>query len=280
MDRKKLNIVLFSALGALIIGGGIGVFVWYRNQDDTPVELDDTSDASGADTSDDSGGDDAEDDGDDFVEPNLFQISGASSTRTSSGEVCTYTISYPQMMGTGETTIHSTVNDYFESEFVPTDEVVQLCEDGNTEVAGFSYTETVTYEVKLNDYPLVSICKDTVSYTAEAAHPATYKDCYTMDVSTGDLYGLDDLLSDGYVDALGAEVEDVLEADLGEGWLFEGFPGIDDGHNYYLTRENLVVFYDAYTVAPGAAGVPEAPIPYSDASVADYVGSGSPIAGY
>ena len=48
-----------------------------------------------------------------------------------------------------------------------------------------------------------------------------------------------------------------------ENYFIDVFKGIGDNVQYYLTKDDIVIFFQLYEIAPYSAGIPEFKIPYS-----------------
>ncbi len=123
---------------------------------------------------------------------------------------------------------------------------------------------TGTYKVELNQSGSLSIVFENYGFPEHAAHGLTLQHSLTFDVATGYVYHLADLFRPGadYVDRLSEIVEQQIEErDIP---LLKPFEGISPDQEFYLTPTSLVLYYPAYEITPGAAGIPTFPIPYSE----------------
>jgi len=117
-------------------------------------------------------------------------------------------------------------------------------------------TLDISYEVTLQKYGLLSIYLEITQYIAIAAHPATYSHAINYNINSGSFIDLEDLFlagSDPVTSLAGRITEDInqrgFEVDTG---LIEGIMREDEKWN--LLSEGLRINFDAYQVAPGAAG--------------------------
>ena len=95
---------------------------------------------------------------------------------------------------------------------------------------------------------------------------------YHIDKSTGEIVTLSDLFTgDGYIEAISAEIQRQMQAENEAGtgmyWVdseYEdmNFRAIDPDQNFFFDENgDLVIAFDKYEVAPGAAGCPRFKIP-------------------
>lgn len=134
--------------------------------------------------------------------------------------------------------------------------------DFNSYASQMSFTQTLLGETRASFYRTV------YSYTGGAhGNLAVIGD--TFDLSDGKRLSLGDLFSvpeEEYTKRLQEEMIALAgtDPDLKE-QLFEGYeqsiPEYFDPDNFYLTDEDLVIFYQPYDIAPWAAGVPTFKLP-------------------
>ena len=103
-------------------------------------------------------------------------------------------------------------------------------------------------------------------YYYGAAHGGGTTETYNIDLHTGKVLGLSDILQPGYGKELKRIAEKhFLEENGTEGWDFT--PGRGDfelPQNISFTRKGMVFVYDAYEIGPYAAGSPSMIIPWKE----------------
>lgn len=77
----------------------------------------------------------------------------------------------------------------------------------------------------------------------------------------GKFLKLDDLFKDGedYKGTINKEIEKEvkkLEKEQNAEGVYD-FKGIKDNQKFYISNDNLIIFFDLYEIAPYAAGIPE-----------------------
>ena len=134
---------------------------------------------------------------------------------------------------------------------------------------GYVGGDTV-YKIMQNNERFFSVRFDT---TINLGGSVEYCRCLTMDKRSGEIIDLDDLFTDGYIEAISAEILRQMEEQAankqgnyfisGGIWREEDcFKEITADRNFYINAENkLVIVFDEYEVAPGSMGMPEFVIP-------------------
>lgn len=119
---------------------------------------------------------------------------------------------------------------------------------------------TVNYEIKQhNDDYLSFVVKGTENWS-NAYHESKY---YNLDLSTGKLVTLKDLLGGDYAQLINASIQKQISERQNAGETFftaeeGGFTGITEDTKFYI-NENLhpVIVFEKYEIAPGSSGEPE-----------------------
>lgn len=124
------------------------------------------------------------------------------------------------------------------------------------EVMGF-------YKVHLNGANLISILFGLYTYTG-GAHGITQYTSLTMDIETGTSYVFEDLFNEDtdykkQVNELA--VKFTKENNIP---LIAEYKGISDKQEFYLTEDELVLYYQIYEYTPYAYGLFEIKLPYKD----------------
>lgn len=122
---------------------------------------------------------------------------------------------------------------------------------------------TGNYEVMLNEQGILSLKFNVFTIRIHAANGIEEQRSLTVNLETGRLYRLYDLFerNSNYKDVINEIIrEQIEERDIP---LIKEFTGIDDFEDYYLTRNNLVIYFQELEFTPHFVGIPEFPIPYS-----------------
>lgn len=96
------------------------------------------------------------------------------------------------------------------------------------------------------------------------AHGITARLSYNIDNSTGKEIQLKDIFNDGYnyKDIINKEIASSIERDKDKYFTGkDGFNGIKENQNFYITNGNIVIYFDIYEIAPYVTGIPEFYIP-------------------
>lgn len=118
------------------------------------------------------------------------------------------------------------------------------------------------YRLSLQQDHLISLTLTYSGFGPYMAHPMHYRRSLTADLRTGAIYTLADLLRPGALEQLARLVEDELRRQ--DVPLLVDQVVLSPEHDFYLTPEALVVYFQLYEVAPYAWGFPEAVIPYGN----------------
>lgn len=128
----------------------------------------------------------------------------------------------------------------------------------------------IIYKIMQDNDRFLSVRFDTVINLGGSVE---YCRCLTMDKQSGKIISLDDLFTDGYIEAISKEILRQMEEQVAGGQAAYFIPGgiwseeecfkeITADRNFYLNAENkLVIVFDEYEVAPGSMGMPEFVIP-------------------
>lgn len=116
---------------------------------------------------------------------------------------------------------------------------------------------TVGYEIKQqsNDY-LSFVVRGTESWTT-AYSESKY---YNMDLRTGEMVTLKDMLGSDYVDLVNKSIRKQIAERQKEGEVFftteeGGFAGISEDAKFYINENNRpVIVFEKYEIAPGSSG--------------------------
>ena len=141
---------------------------------------------------------------------------------------------------------------------------------------------SVSYTVALAQDDLVSIKFDVSNYEAGAAHPNPYSHVLNYDLKNGKQLKLSDLFKPGakFLQTIASYcIADLKkqQKDLPVDQIEEGAAAKSDNYtNWTITRRGLGITFDAYQVAPYAAGPQFVLVPY--ATLKDLINPDGPIA--
>jgi hypothetical protein len=120
----------------------------------------------------------------------------------------------------------------------------------------------VDYEVKAQNDKLISIV---ITSYEDWVNAYTEQFFYTLDLETGDVVTLKDILGDDYINiankAIREEMEKRVKEDDNLTYFTEeegGFTSVDKNTHFYVNKDgNPVVVFEKYEVAPGFMGIQE-----------------------
>lgn len=133
----------------------------------------------------------------------------------------------------------------------------------------------LSYEIGINDGTWFSILFIQDSYTG-GAHPMTVWKSWTFQVDQGSVLGLEDVFRTDRSEAISIAVDLVKESaekKVAEGilTLYEDSSALMttffDPDDFYIAGENLRLYYQAYTIAPYAAGFVYFDIPLEETAL-------------
>lgn len=128
------------------------------------------------------------------------------------------------------------------------------------------YSVMSNYEITYNQDNILSVVVTLYNYTG-GAHGNTEKIAYNFDLNTGKTGYLKDFFyeEDQYRKVILDEVRNQISKEPDKYYkdILDTLHGIAYNHNFYLTKDAVVVYYDLYDIAPYVAGIPEFKIPYS-----------------
>lgn len=118
---------------------------------------------------------------------------------------------------------------------------------------------------------LLVINQNGYDYPFGAAHGMPIKNYYHFNIDTGEFYTLKDLFIKNcdYVTKINSIIIEMMEEQEinNDSMLFpDSFDTIAKDHNFYLTKDGLVIYFYPYEIAAYAAGFPEFIIPFEKLS--------------
>ncbi|MGM7701365.1 DUF3298 domain-containing protein [Pseudalkalibacillus sp. Hm43] len=139
--------------------------------------------------------------------------------------------------------------------------VDELVEEGNQPDAT---TVEVRYETKVNRNGVYSVVLILFYFIEHAAHPMQIQKALTFSTLTGHNYTFPELFSKNsyYKTRLTRYVKDYVKKENIQ--LINEIQTITDDQEFYLTDEDLVLFYQLYEYTPYVYGFLEVPIPLGE----------------
>ncbi len=131
------------------------------------------------------------------------------------------------------------------------------------------------YEIPLNAYGLLSIVMSLSTLVEEEERPRITFDSLTVDLNTGEVYDFDDLFNSksDYRTAISQLAMDIAKKLNVK--LVVPYDGVTDTQKFYLTPDELVLYYQVDEFTPADQGLFRIPIPYK--LLTNYLYPGSPI---
>jgi hypothetical protein len=156
------------------------------------------------------------------------------------------------------------------------DEVSRLFKNSVLLPEQVDFTDVLgTNEIKLNENGLLSILFSIYTYVYHAAHGITIYSSLTFDTRSGEVIKFSDLFTTriNYIPILSEIAKRYIkENDI---MLINEYKGIEPSQEFYLTSNELVLFYQVYAYTPYAYGLLQIPIPYTQ--ILSLLGPASPI---
>lgn len=131
------------------------------------------------------------------------------------------------------------------------------------------------YEVPLDGYGLLSIVMSLSTLVEGEKTPRITFDSLTVDLNTGEKYDFEDLFNSksNYKEEISRIAMDVSKKLNAK--LVVPYQGITDSQKYYLTPEELVLYYQVDEYTPASQGLFRLPIPYK--VITNYLSPKGPI---
>lgn len=119
------------------------------------------------------------------------------------------------------------------------------------------------YKTPLNQKGILSLRFEDYYYPEHAAHGVTGVSSLTVNLRTGHVYQFFELFARGsnYQTQLNAIIQAQIVARQIP--MLKPFEGVGPDEQYYLTPDSLVIYYPPYVYTPGAFGILEFVIPYT-----------------
>jgi len=172
-------------------------------------------------------------------------------------------IYYPEISGLSDPSVQTTINTTLKAAFASDAATINF--DGSQAAPGTAYywadfnAETVAQ--------LLVVQQAGYLYPIGAAHGMPTQTNIHIDLRTGQIYALKDLLKAGvdYKARLEGKIRQQIQAQEAAGGAMydDKNPSLNE-HNFRLTADHLELYYDPYAIAAYAAGFPTFPIPYTE----------------
>lgn len=183
--------------------------------------------------------------------------------RASDDSMCVVDIDYPELLELKNKILQDSLNRFLKNEFVNDEEIdITNCDP---EVGS---TLEVNCYVEYNSANLISIVQYYYTYNG-GAHGFYGHDGYNLDLSTGNLLILTDIIDAQNLDELaklGEEkmIEEYEVKKITDIGLFEDHLSISNEQDFYLTPDALVIEFDPYEIGPYVMGDIEIFLPWNE----------------
>lgn len=119
-------------------------------------------------------------------------------------------------------------------------------------------------DTRVNAHNLLSVTTDVYAMREHAAHGLTMRTAANMSLKTGKLYALRDLFKPGsdYI----AVISNIIKQQIEEEQLpmIAEFESIKPDQPFFVTLDDLVIYFATYEYTPFVVGIPEFPIAIED----------------
>jgi hypothetical protein len=177
----------------------------------------------------------------------------------------------PQLAGFGDKSFETSLNQTFSDMFNATERnVLNAYKEISEAIAaggeGYTYTEDMAYSFQYGNNGLFTLLLNEYSYGG-GAHGSDLLYDYVIDQAASERLNLEDIFKPevNFREILAAEMNKIRTAGT-EAWAAVNeitTADLDsyDGHNFYYSDSDLVIYYDPYAIAPYATGLVEFRIP-------------------
>lgn len=169
-----------------------------------------------------------------------------------------FTIEYPFIQNDNNDKVLLKVNNYI------ADEVSKLFKNQVLLPEKIDFYEIFgTYEVTVNKNDILSILFSIYTYVNQAAHGVTAYSSLTVNTKTGQVYSFNDLFNPkiNYVPIINGIAKQYIKDKNIQ--LINEYNGVTPNQQYYLTENELVLYYQPYDYTPGYYGIFKIEIPYN-----------------
>lgn len=174
-------------------------------------------------------------------------------------------LQYPQIQEMKNTEIQTKINELFKNAATDAENegIRNVAELG--EIGAAKYAADFNYRIRYNQNDLFSLTTYDYQY-AGGAHGSTIENSYTINLKTGEILNLSDLLNKDshYLDYINSVIRSEIDKKVAVGELFEltPFKTIGDKPAFHLSNDSLVIYFQQYEYFPYAAGLQEFNIPF------------------
>ena len=122
----------------------------------------------------------------------------------------------------------------------------------------------ITYELTYQEHEMISILFSVSFYSAGAAHPGFYVRSFSYDVARGQFLSLPELFQPGtlFLEIISTYCINELNNTGMLSWEDGAQPILTNYQNWNLQPDGILISFDPYQVAPGAAGLLQVIVPY------------------
>ncbi|MCD3195531.1 DUF3298 and DUF4163 domain-containing protein [Clostridium botulinum C] len=177
-------------------------------------------------------------------------------------------LKFPIIIGLKDENIEKQVNSVIENDVLKFRNKIKDLAKKNKEKSIKEGYELLPY-VAYTDYKVSTIKDDFVSFYIDfyeltgGAHGSTLRKSYNIDLKTGKLLTLNDILKDipNYKDIINKYIYNEIskKPDI---YFVDSFKGITDNIAFTIEKDALVIYFQQYEIAPYSSGIPEFRIPF------------------
>lgn len=183
-------------------------------------------------------------------------------------------ITYPKLFGLQNRSVEDRINTFFEEEFFKSleffEEFVTMLDSFPTieYEYGMYFSFETGFDIKLMNESFLSIVLNHYEFTG-GAHGNFYSVGYTIDLKSGNLLTLEDILHPNSMDEIISLCEEkILEAyaaeTLTDAGLFEDNLELNFEQDFFVINDALVIQFDPYEIAPFSMGNIEIILPLKE----------------
>ncbi len=172
-------------------------------------------------------------------------------------------ITYPEISGMQDATLQSNVNTNIHDGLATIAAETESAAQSDPAPVG-KYFVNVHFDVMRNDGVFLSICEEVEEFTGGAHSAISCIFINLLNTQPGQSVAFEELFTSGadYMTPVNSAINAIIAADPhGSDYTFST---VAADQWYYLTDTELVVVFESYSIAPGAAGMPEFRIPLAD----------------
>ncbi|AEB77088.1 hypothetical protein ADU80_03965 [Clostridium botulinum] len=177
-------------------------------------------------------------------------------------------LKFPIITGLKNKNIEKQVNSMIENDVLKFRNRIKNLAEKNKEKSIKEGYELMPY-VAYTDYKVSTIKDDFASFYIDfyeftgGAHGSTLRRSYNIDLKTGKLLTLHDILKDipNYKDVINKYIYNEIskKPDI---YFVDSFKGITDNIAFTVEKDALVIYFQQYEIAPYSSGIPEFTIPF------------------